>query len=351
MAEMLENLENENTAAQPQELPEGEAITESGSPEITEDNLFDLVDSGEITLEEANAFLDGQGENAQYENSIEGQGERVYADTSSTASGSPSPQGEGLTEDSSGGIDSEGAKAGEPYRVFQTEDDFQRVFDNAWNKRYGKMMHERDTERTTHQDLLNDLGSLLGVAPEQAAQELKNRKRRLEAERSGVDPEEYSARMQAEEDRDFYKNQYEAQQKQAQAREAVARIRAQGEAITRIDPTFHIDEAMNNPEFAKVVFALSPALPDKAVMMAYQTVMGKNPADGQISSGNNHSTTFGGPPPLAQGRRGGGAPAPVRPHEGGLAGMRQEKRPVDYGRMSDRDILSIADRVMRGEKV
>lgn len=317
---MAEIFENNGAAVQTAEVPEGEGIAEGVTPEITEENLFELVDAGEISLEDANRFLDGE----------TGEVEKEQEAAESTEYGQA--EAESSSEEPDSADKAQGFET--PYRVFQKEEDFQRVFDNAWNKRYGKMMHERDTERTAHQELLSDLGSLLGVSPEQAAQELKNRKRRLEAERSGVDPEEYTARAQAEEERDYYKKQVETQQSQARAREVIARIRAQGEVISAQDPTFHIDEAMNNPEFAQVVFALSPVQPAKAVEMAYRTVYKKSaPA-----------------PAVTQGK-GAVSSAPARPREGGLSGMRQERRPVDYGRMSDKDILSIADRVMRGEKV
>lgn len=342
MAEMLENLENENTVAEAADIPEGEGVAEGGAPEITEDNLFDLVDSGEITLEEANEFLNGNTDEGA-EDVGAGASDDVYSEDALTE-GEEAP----ASDDDNGNGAGTGNDTEKPYRVFQTEEDFQRVFDNAWNKRYGKMMHERDAERTAHQDVLKELGSLLGVPPEAAAQELKTRKRRLEAEKNGVDPEEYAARAQAEEERDMYKSQLEAQKKQAEASKTVAMIRAQGDAISAQDPTFSIDEAMSNPEFAKVVFALAPISPDRAVRMAYDAVYAGRGAAGV------QPAVPGNVPPVRRTIPNAGRPVPsaaARPREGGMSGMRQERRPVDYGRMSDKDILSIADRVMRGEKI
>lgn len=298
-----------------------EVIPETGeAPNITEENLFDLVENGEITLEEANAFLDakeeasGASENDNFENS---------------GAGSPgADDGEFLAQDSKM---EQGSGSGAPYRVFNTQEDFQRVFDNAFNKRYGKMMHDNDLKSQEYQALLGDLGALLGVGPEEAAQELKNRRRRLEAERRGVDPEDYAARMQAEEDRDFYKNQLEAQQKQAAARAVVENIRAQGARIQASDKNFNIENAMNNPEFARMVFSLQPVMPDRAVEIAYREFYG--------SKGTASPVTGNFP-----------AQTPFRPTEGGAGSVTTQRRPIDFSKMSDAEIERIQDQVIGGRR-
>lgn len=303
-AEVLENAVN--TA--------GEVSPETGSaPVITEENLFDLVENGEITLEEANEFLDGQ-EDAS------------LSDDSALDSGADNRNLSAATNEAGN------VGEGEPYRVFNTQEDFQRAFDNAWNKRYGKMMHDSDAKAQEYQALLSDLGTLLGVDPSEAAQELKNRRRRLEAERRGVDPEDYSARMQAEEDRDFYKNQLEAQQKQAEARAVVENIRAQGARIRAHDQNFDIENAMNNPEFAKMVFSLTPTMPERAVEIAYREFYGGNrasvPVQGQLS-----------------------APPVQRPLEGGMVGgVNAQRKPIDFSKMSDAEIERIQDQVIGGKR-
>lgn len=312
-------------------VPEEELTPGEGDfSEITEDNLFEKVESGEISLEEANAFLNGQEEEV-------------------SPSGNPAEEGNGEGDELDGyGAQSEesdadfadannvskGAEAEDavkPFRVFNTQEDFQRMVDKNFNKRYGKMMHEQEVKNQEHRDLLSDLGELLGVAPDQAAAELKNRKRRLEAEKLGVDPDEFSSRKAAEDERDRYKAQLEQQQKQANARAVVENIRSQGANITKTDKNFNIDDAMNNnQEFAKMVFALLPSMPDRAVALAYREFYGGKAPQAQPAA-----------PAAAPGRR-----AP----EGGAGGIRGDRKPVDYSRMSDADILKLQEDIIAGRK-
>ena len=368
--------------------------------EVSSENLFDLVDSGKLTLEEANEFianeregfppvpervqgasrLVGRRKNNGADAFLSGRENResgVYSDAeeanefiaSESAGDSPVPKdgkdkflekedaekitadGESVefaqTSEETGEAQNAGAGGTEegsaqPFRVFHTQEEYQRVFDNAWNKRYGKMMREQDSKNMEYDSLLSDLGDLLGVSKEDAHRELSRRKLMLEAQQRGEeDPESYAAVKAAEAERDGYKAQLDRQAKQAQAREVVANIRRQGAEVSKHDPSFALDSAMENPEFAKIVFSLYSQMPDRAVEVAYRTIYG----GAQASSGGQKEPSF------TDSAKQFGAQA-VRPVEGGVAGrVKAERKPPDFAKMSDKDILDIQNRVLRGEKV
>ena len=390
--------------------------------EVSSENLFDLVDSGAITLEEANEFIANEREGFPQSGSFVGKrknngadarfsgrgnrGSEVYSDAeeanefiANEREGFPQSgsfvgkrknngadarfsgrgnRGSGVYSDAEDGEDKflekedaeeitadggqaeiaqtsektgETPEAGEggagdenkqPFRVFHTQEEYQRVFDNAWNKRYGKMMREQESKNMEYDSLLSDLGDLLGVSKEDAHRELSRRKLMLEAQQRGEeDPESYAAVKAAEAERDGYKAQLDRQVKQAQAREVVANIRRQGAEVSKHDPSFVLDNAMENPEFAKIVFSVFSQMPDRAVEVAYRTIYGGT----QASGGGQKEPSF------TDSAKQFDAQA-VRPVEGGVAGrVKAERKPPDFAKMSDADILDIQNRVLRGEKV
>ena len=241
--------------------------------EVSSENLFDLVDSGKLTLEEANEFIANESAGVPQSGSFVGKRKNngagaflsgrenresgVYSDAeeanefiaSESAGDSPVPKdgkdkflekedaekitadGESAefaqTPEETGEAQNAGAGGTEegsaqPFRVFHTQEEYQRVFDNAWNKRYGKMMREQESKNMEYDSLLSDLGDLLGVSKEDAHRELSRRKLMLEAQQRGEeDPESYAAVKAAEAERDGYKAQLDRQAKQAQARDNI----------------------------------------------------------------------------------------------------------------------------------
>ena len=348
--------------------------------EVSSENLFDLVDSGELTLEEANEFIANEREGFPpgpervqvgkrknngadaFFSGMENRESGVYSDAhvpkdgkdkflekedaeKITADGeaaefAQTPEETGEAQNAGAGEPEEGSA--QPFRVFHTQEEYQRVFDNAWNKRYGKMMREQESKNMEYDSLLSDLGDLLGVSKEDAHRELSRRKLMLEAQQRGEeDPESYAAVKAAEAERDGYKAQLDRQVKQAQAREVVANIRRQGAEVSKHDPSFALDSAMGNPEFAKIVFSVFSQMPDRAVEVAYRTIYGGT----QAFSGGQKEPSF------TDSAKQFGAQA-VRPVEGGVAGrVKAERKPPDFAKMSDKDILDIQNRVLRGEKV
>nr|DAI53601.1 MAG TPA: hypothetical protein [Caudoviricetes sp.] len=348
--------------------------------EVSSENLFDLVDSGELTLEEANEFIANEREGFPpvpervqvgkrknngadaFLSGMENRESGVYSDApvpkdgkdkflekedaeEITADGeaaefAQTPEETGEAQNAGAGEPEEGSA--QPFRVFHTQEEYQRVFDNAWNKRYGKMMREQESKNMEYDSLLSDLGDLLGVSKEDAHRELSRRKLMLEAQQRGEeDPESYAAVKAAEAERDGYKAQLDRQVKQAQAREVVANIRRQGAEVSKHDPSFALDSAMENPEFAKIVFSVFSQMPDRAVEVAYRTIYGGT----QASDGGQKEPSF------TDSAKQFDAQA-VRPVEGGVAGrVKAERKPPDFAKMSDKDILDIQNRVLRGEKV
>ena len=148
-----------------------------GTPEITEDNLFELVDSGAISLEQANEWIKAQEE-------IAGGTDDSGSDDNPSSSASQLP----LYKGSSGGNNKEDVSVpeninnepdvggvvsgeGKPFKVYQTQEEFQRDFDRSWNKRYGKEMSEREAKDAELDEILTSLGALLGVPKENAKEE------------------------------------------------------------------------------------------------------------------------------------------------------------------------------------
>lgn len=366
------------------------------------ENLFELVDSGEITLEEANEIIANEREGIPQSDSFvgrrknngaearfferENRGSGVYSDDEEAKEmitgdrvedSAVSEAGmEGRSVDGTNkflgkeqeledpGMTAEGAvsagedvssrdSGAEPFRVFETQEEYQRAFDNAWNKRYGKMMREQEAKQKELDLLLSDLGELLDVAPKDAPKELARRKLILEAQQKGEEnPESYAQVKTVEAERDSLKQELERFNQEARAREVVANIRRQAAGIAEMDPSFNLDDAMQNPEFANVVFSLYASMPERAVDLAYRTIYAGN--DGSMGrttqpTSKTAGAQFAG---LSNGQRQPRADFAARPVEGGVSGrVNSQRKPPDFSRMSDKDILDIQNRVLRGEKV
>lgn len=323
---MNAGIENKNSGAT---APEG---VMDGTPEITEDNLFDLVDSGVISLDEANEWIAEQSKPAEDSTPDDG-----VADDGAPAAASG--EGEVVPEKTlapgEGGVVPD---EGKPFKVYQTQEEFQRDFDKSWGKRYGKQKEEAEKKEAEHNELLADLADLLGVTPDKAAEELKRRKFSRQAETEGKDAGDLY-------EIDRLRNENELLKKQSEQRRidaAIADINAQGEAIKKSDPAFDINVAMRNPEFARQVFFTRQTNPERAVEIAYKIFYG------------DRATPAGQPVPPAQvGQPANQAnPVQARPQEGAaVAGTSAEKKPVDFSKMSSEDIRALEKKIMRGEKV
>ena len=188
-----------------EDITRQEAVEKLGGAEVTGDaldDLFERVDSGELSIDEANRLLEEAGTEDMEGAGDAGQDESFENNIPEAADQRGASQGNDQAQGST-----------KPFRVFDTQEDYQRTFDNAWNKRYGKMMHEQEARSAEHNALLSDLGALLGVAPEQAAGELNRRRLLLEAQQQGNEsPETYAALKTVEQERDNLKQQMETQE-------------------------------------------------------------------------------------------------------------------------------------------
>lgn len=289
-----------------------------GTPEITEDNLFELVDSGVITMEKANEWIAAQ-EQKSDDSAIGTEPEAQGA--TAEEEGNPVPANN--SEPSRGGVIPEESK---PFRVYQTQEEFQRDFDRSWDKRYGKQKEEAERKDAEYKSLLSDVAELLGVEPDEAATELRKRKLTSAAQKEGRNPDEY---IEAENLRAENKKLKEAEDRR-NAESIINEINAQGARISETDPAFNINEAMKNPEFARQVFFTRQTNPERAVEIAYKIYYEPKAAAPQAAP----------------------APTVVRPREGAATSATTgEKRPVDFSRASDADILKIQERLLRGESI
>lgn len=303
----------------------------NGTPEITEDNLFELVDEGKLTIKDANRWIAEQSASVDtvVEDDTAGNGSGGHSEGEASAAGKGLSQSEG--DDNSlneSGVSSGGA---EPYKVYQTKEDFQRDFDRAWGQRYGKQKESSEKRDREYQALLNELGELLGVAPEAAADELHRRKLTKTAQDEGKNPEDYIER-----DRLLAENKrlMDAEKKR-NAENAVAQINLQGAEITKRDPSFDIREAMRNPDFCRQVFFSRQHDPDNAVEIAYK-----------IYYGNKSQSQ--GAPVKSQAQ----AQGVSRPMEGAASSTSTgEKKPVDFSKLSSAQIRELDKKIMRGERV
>lgn len=301
---MNAGIEEKNTGAM---SPEG---VMDGTPEITEENLFELVDSGKISFDEADAFI----------KSLENAGSTKKEDVSL-----PEEKIKNEPENQGGVVPGSENK---PFRVYNTQEEFQRDFDRSWNNRYGKMKREQEAKDSAHDELLSDIAGLLGVPKEDAAQELKRRKQTIEAEKLGRDPDEHMEieNLKAENAR------LKAAERNNETQSIVRNIRAQGEKIMDSDPSFNIDEAMSNEEFAGLVFSLRRSRPDTAVYDAYRIFYGDKKSAVVSSVGT--------------------APTVTRPSEGAaVAKSTGERKPVDFSKKSSREIKDLEKRLLSGEKI
>lgn len=306
-----------NAGIENKELNTGATAPEGvmdGTPEITEENLFELVDSGAISLDEANEFIKAQEEAVESEQAADIHGNK---EVSIVPKNNQEPDLGGVVPDV------------KPFRVYNTQEEFQRDFDRSWNKRFGKQKEEAERKEAEHTELLADIADLLGVAPENAADELKHRKMTHAAQRAGKDPDEYieTENLRAENAR------LKESEEKRQAKALVDEINAQGAAISQVDPTFDINEAMRNPEFARQVFFTRQTNPERAVEIAYKIFY----ADKVAPAPQTVPAT---------------ASAVVRPQEGAATAVTTgARKPVDFSNMSSKDILAMEKEIMKGKKI
>lgn len=292
-----------------------------GTPEITEENLFELVDSGAISIDKANEWIAEQEKSRESAQTVEAD---PIADVGINKEVDVVP--ENNIEPDVGGVVPEGNK---PFRVYNTQEEFQQDFDKAWGKRYGKQKEEAERKDAEHNALLSDLADLLGVAPSDAADELRRRRLTSAAERQGKNPADFieTENLRAENAR------LKESEEKRKAAEIVSEINAQGAEIQKTDPTFNINEAMNNPEFARQVFFTRQTNPERAVDIAYKIFYQDKVA---AAPSGVHTT----------------APAVARPQEGAAtAATTGARKPVDYSKMSSADMRAMDKKIMRGEKI
>lgn len=292
-----------------------------GTPEITEENLFELVDSGAITLDDANKWISEQEENSEGKAEVPAEVPAVDALSNKEVDVVP----ENNIEPDVGGVVPEGNK---PFRVYNTQEEFQQDFDKAWGKRYGKQKEEAERKDAEHNALLSDLADLLGVTPDEAADELRKRRLTSAAQREGRNPDEYieNENLRAENAR------LKESEEKRKAAEIVSEINAQGAEIQKTDPAFNINEAMKNPEFARQVFFTRQTNPERAVEIAYKIFYQDKVATAQSVA---HA-----------------AQAVSRPQEGAAtAATTGARKPVDFSKMSSADILAMEKEIMKGKKI
>ncbi len=287
-----------------------------GTPEITADNLFELVDSGKITLDEANEFIKAQ----ESEDVIDsGEGVPLPPDEKQAEEVKSVPE---KSEPIDGGVVPD---VGKPFRVYNTQEEFQRDFNRSWNQRYGKQKEEQEKKDKEYNDLLKDLADMLGVEPSAAAEELRRRSLTRKAESEGKSPEDYIEleNLRAENAR------LKESEESAKAKAIVDEINAQGAKIAQMDPAFDINEAMKNPEFARQVFFTRQTNPERAVEIAYK-----------IFYQDKEPTTV----PSVPGQK--------RPIEGAMSAQTTGARQgVDFSKMSSEDMRALDKKILKGEKV
>ena len=286
-----------------------------GTPEITEDNLFELVDSGAISIDEANEFIKAQEKLIE-----ENVADNVAIDT---AGKKDDFVPENNNEPVEGGV----VPDVKPFRVYNTQEEFQRDFDRSWNQRYGKQKEESERKDAEYNALLSDLGDLLGVSPEDAAAELRRRKMTSAAQREGKDPDVYieTETLRAE------NAKLKESEERRKAKELVDEINAAGARISAKDPDFDINEAMKNPEFARQVFFMRQTNPEQAVDIAYKIYY----QDKALAVPDVNP-----------------APKMTRPAEGAAsAATTGARKPVDFSKMSSADILALEKEIMKGKKI
>ena len=215
----------------------------------------------------------------------------------------------------------------QPFKVYETQEDFQKHFNHEWNKRYAGMQRKMSEQEAEVNQVRKLLAEVLGVPEETAIDELRHRSIVAGAEKAGYDnPEQYAALKKAE--------QEVATLRQAEservARAAVDEIRRQGAALAQKVNQFDLDRAMENDVFRQTVFSLHKAGSPDAVERAYRAVFFEE----LMKQSEPRKET------------------PVRPKEGGAAPKaRHAVKPVNVAGMSREQILDMEKRILRGERI
>ena len=166
-------------------------------------------------------------------------------------------------------------KEQKPFRLFQTQEEWQEFFDKSFNKRYSNMKVEMAEKEKALNETNGILAELLGVSKENTLEELRKRKYALEAEREGIaDPTQYAALKNAENKLEEYKRAEEERKQEEEAQkvnESVADIRRQGDELTKKISGFNLDKAMEDVAFRQTVFSLHKAGVPDSVEKAFKS--------------------------------------------------------------------------------
>ena len=169
------------------------------------------------------------------------------AEVQGTAAKQPEADSEDEAEDETGDADPADAENTEPFRVFNTQEEYQSEFDRVIGERLKKSRESVETLEGLKRHALNFYGTDDG---DTAIRQLIDDLQAQNAEKHGISVEDYNKQTQDSIDAQKYR---EEQSRITSEQEKVAQIQqkwqSESEELKRIVPDFDFAEAMQNQAF------------------------------------------------------------------------------------------------------
>lgn len=227
----------------------------------------------------------------------------------------------------------------QPFKAFQTQDDWQRTIDGIFAEKTRKY---RTTEHQ-YNEMLDLSAKLLGVDRESVTDVIKNHVYELEAQREGITDiglykEIQRLREELAPNRQESVNSYDPTQEVRQR--FSYDINAQHDMLKNKFPGFDIDKAAGNFQFAQMFGALyqNPATKGEALERAYKAVFFDEIAQNKAKQEVEKVTST-----IRQNQR--------RVAEGAFQNTNNQAPNFDVDNMSEEQFNAIVKKLKRGEKV
>lgn len=221
-------------------------------------------------------------------------------------------------------------KESTPFKVFKTQEDYQKDFDRHFNSRFRKNKEAEEKKTEEFNNFKAQVAEFLGTTPERVLEEIESRSLRIKAETEGLDPDQLIKDTRATKEIERLREELAERDRKTKADRAIDDIIRQGAEISREFPGFNLDKAMEDEVFRSTVFSLYEISPESAVKKAFLACEGMGAVSQKETSANG----------MRQISEGAARPRVTTP-----------VKKVNIDNFSDKEILDFERKILNGEKV
>jgi len=144
----------------------------------------------------------------------------------------------------------------EPFKVYNSKEDYQKDFDEAIGKRLEGQRHIADDYnkiKPQYDSIIDDLTKLYNTTPENAARMLRDDYIKSQAQQREIPEDVVRAQVEAENQRRYYEQQTTQLLAQSQQQAFIGDIMRQANEFTAKNPGFNMDNEAQNQKFVDCI--------------------------------------------------------------------------------------------------